>query len=58
MEAVELHKLETLIIKKGDIVLDRNTDAIRYSSKKEIIINKFWGDKKIIKNMIQKSRKR
>ena len=49
MEAVELHKLETLIIKKGGVVLDRNTDAIRYSSEKEIIINQFWDDKKTIK---------
>lgn len=42
MEAIELHKLENLIINAGGIPLDRNTDAIRYYAKKEIIINEMW----------------
>ena len=35
MEALELHKLETLIRNGGWIPLDRNTDAIRYVSNKK-----------------------
>jgi len=34
MEALELHKLENIIIDNGGKVLDRNTDAIKYASKK------------------------
>ena len=49
MEAVELHKLESIIIKKGGVILDRNTDAIRYSRDKEIeFSNYFWDDEKTV----------
>ena len=44
MEAIELHKLETLIIQAGGTVLDRNTDAIRYSAKKELNISGYFWD--------------
>ena len=44
MEAVELHKLETIIINKGGIILDRNTDAIRYARKNAIEIVEYWDD--------------
>ena len=44
MEAVELHKLETIIHKKGGRILDRNTDAIRYSSKKVIQLDEYLWD--------------
>ena len=47
MEAMELHKLECLIEEHGGIILDRNTDAIRYSAKAEMeISNYFWDDEK------------
>lgn len=49
IEALELHKLEQIIINKGGIPLDRNTDAIRYQRKKEINIDTyFWDDEKTI----------
>ena len=48
MEAIELHKLEQLIVKKGGIILDRNTDAIRYSSQSKIELNKFWDNNKTV----------
>ena len=41
--------ISKICLYKGGVVLDRNTDAIRYSSKKEIIINQFWDDKETIK---------
>ena len=47
MEAIELHKLESLIISNGGTVLDRNTDAIRYSlqeGRKALQFNHFWDD--------------
>ena len=45
MEAMELHKLESIIKSKGGFILDRNTDAIRYAAKKELdISNYFWDD--------------
>ena len=46
MESIELHKLESIIIKNGATILDRNTDAIRYHHKKELIIDIFWDDEK------------
>jgi DNA replication protein DnaC len=47
MEAMELHKLECLIEKNGGTILDRNTDAIRYTAKKEMnITDYYWDDKK------------
>jgi len=42
LEAIELHKLETLIENAGGMPLDRNTDAIRYYAKKEIKLNEWW----------------
>jgi hypothetical protein len=38
-EAVALHKLEKLILANGGVVLDRNTDAIRYIEDKHIDIS-------------------
>jgi ATP-dependent exoDNAse (exonuclease V) alpha subunit len=50
LEALELHQLETIVTDKNGIPLDRNTDAIRYQSKKgEInISNYFWDKEKTI----------
>ena len=49
MEAMELHKLENMIINNGGKILDLNTDAIRYASKKEIdLFNEYWDDNKTI----------
>jgi hypothetical protein len=45
MEALELHTLENIIINKGGIPLDRNTDAIRYTRKTEIDISSYYWDK-------------
>lgn len=42
MEAIELHKLESLIIRIDGVILDRNTDAIRYHRKNEFIPSVFW----------------
>ena len=44
MEAVELHKLETIIENCGGMPLDRNTDAIRYYATKEIKVNEWWDE--------------
>ena len=47
MEAVELHRLESIIKQKGGITLDRNTDAVRFSlvSKFKFDISSyFWDD--------------
>lgn len=44
LEALELHKMETIILHSGSIVLDRNTDAIRYASKIEIDILPYYYD--------------
>ena len=49
IEAIELHRLETKIKSKGGVILDRNTDAIRYASKKEIIINDCYDNSDINK---------
>jgi len=51
-EAMELHKLEQLIKSKGGKILDRNTDAIRYTATKEInVFNECWieGDSSTVK---------
>lgn len=49
MEAMTLHELETIITNNGGIVLDRNTDAVRYQMKKNINVNEyFWDDDKTI----------
>jgi len=45
MEALELHKMETIILENGGIPLDRNTDAIRYASKNKIDIIPYCYDK-------------
>jgi len=48
LEALELHKLETIVLNYGGIVLDRNTDAIRYARNKEIDIVPFYYDEENI----------
>jgi len=49
MEALELHKLENMIIFNKGKILDRNTDAIRYTAKKEIdFFNEYWDDDKTV----------
>lgn len=45
LEAIELHRLETLVLRNGGRILDRNTDAIRYFADKEINIDKYFWDK-------------
>jgi hypothetical protein len=48
-EALQLHTLESIILKKGGVSLDRNTDAIRYARKESIdISNYYWDDEKNI----------
>jgi hypothetical protein len=51
MEAIELHRLESLIISKGGVILDRNTDAVRYARNQKISVDSyFWDvDSKIMK---------
>jgi len=44
MEALELHKIESIVLANGGLVLDRNTDAIRYASKKQIDIKNYYWD--------------
>lgn len=44
LEAIELHKLENIIIGKGGLPLERNTDAIRYQKQTEIDINEYFWD--------------
>ena len=47
MEAVELHRLETIIKKHGGVILDRNTDAIRFCRMSKFDISAFfWDDNK------------
>ena len=48
LEAIELHKLESSLKKKGAIIMDRNTDAIRYISKPEIELEAYWDDDKLV----------
>lgn len=49
MEAIELHTLETIIKKDGGIILDRNTDAIRYVRKNPINIkNRYWDNERTV----------
>lgn len=50
MEALELHKLENLIICNGGEILDRNTDAIRYKGANKMNIQNFyWDEEQTIK---------
>ena len=44
MEAVELHRLESIIKNKGGVILDRNTDAIRYCRLNKINIDSYFWD--------------
>ena len=44
MEALQLHTLETIIKKKNGIILDRNTDAIRYGREEAIDITQYYWD--------------
>ncbi len=50
LEAVELHRLEALVTEHGGVVLDRNTDAIRYEHGKKYtpidISGHYWDDQK------------
>jgi hypothetical protein len=49
MEAIELHRLETIIKRKGGKIMDRNTDAIRYTRDTEIGFNLYyWDDAKTV----------
>lgn len=51
MEALELHKLETLIVKARGTVIDRNTDAIRFETHAMNLIDfsdHFWDDAKLV----------
>ena len=48
MEAMELHKLESVIKRNGGIILDRNTAAIRYAIHQEIEIVGYWDDEKTV----------
>ena len=58
MEAMELHKLETLITKSGGSILDRNTDAIRYIAKNPLSIDNYYWDtqKQILKYQTEESK--
>ena len=58
MEAMELHKLETTIKNYGGIILDRNTDAIRYAAKNEMDITQYFWDaeSKVSKYQTEKSK--
>ena len=44
LEAIELHRLEQKVLSQGAIILDRNTDAIRYHASKEIVLDDVWYD--------------
>lgn len=49
MEAVNLHQLETLIINEGGVILDRNTDAIRYARETYVNIEEcYWDEEKTV----------
>jgi hypothetical protein len=43
-EAIELHRLESKIVRAGGTVLDRNTDAIRYTARNKLSIQECWDD--------------
>ena len=44
IEAIELYKLEQLLIAKGAKILDRKTDAIGYNAKHEIDLEEYWDE--------------
>ena len=48
MEAIELHKLEQMIIVSGGRPLERNTDAILYKGNKIDISEYFWDENKTV----------
>lgn len=49
LEAIELHKLEQMIVKAGCVPMERNTDAILYYGKKKIDVSRcYWDDKRTI----------
>ena len=48
LEAIGLHKLEQQLKNEGAIILDRNTDAIRYYNDVELKFNEFYDDAKTI----------
>ena len=48
LEAIELHKIETLVLQHDGYILDRNTDAIRYYGNKIDITNYYWDDAKTL----------
>ena len=44
MEAIELHSLERLICNGGGVILDRNTDAIRYERRTALLTDGYYWD--------------
>ena len=50
LEAIELYKLEQLLVEKGAKILDRKADAIGYNAKKEIDLEAYWDEEqKVLK---------
>lgn len=56
MEAIELHKLETIIHKNGGYILDRNTDAIRYYSEEVINLDEYMWEKDSPKYQVENAK--
>lgn len=48
MEAIELHRLENIIVAQGGVPLERNTDAILYRGAELDISSYYWDDDKTI----------
>ena len=48
LEAIELYKLENILIEKGAVILDRKTDAIGYSSDSIIPVSEYWDESKTV----------
>ena len=48
MEAIELHRLENLIVAQGGVPLERNTDAILYRGNEIDISSYYWDDANVI----------
>ena len=57
MEAIELHRLESIIKKQGGVALDRNTDAIRYHAKKKLLLRYIGTKENYFQNMQPKMQK-
>ena len=56
MEALELHKLETIINNNGGYILDRNTDAIRYCAKNQINIDDYFWSEGVVKYQTEEAK--